>query len=111
MSNWHVEVREWQDEIIFLRKVLPGPADKSYGIQVARLAGLPESIINRAKAILTHLELSSAKRDAHNTQQHQSQASAQDTATARKRSPRALPQAREADGILQMDMFDMLDDF
>lgn len=60
VSNRHVEVREWKDEIVFLRKVLPGPADKSYGIQVARLAGLPKPIIERAKQILTHLEMSAA---------------------------------------------------
>ena len=54
-------VREWKEEIIFLRKILPGPADKSYGIQVARLAGLPAPIIDRAKEILTHLEMSAAR--------------------------------------------------
>ncbi len=112
VSNWHVEVREWQDEIIFLRKVLPGPADKSYGIQVARLAGLPESIITRAKAILTHLELSSAKRDARNMQQQGEQGEKKQAKPDKKSAkPRAMPQAQEAEGILQMDMFDMLDDF
>jgi DNA mismatch repair protein MutS len=49
-------VKEWGDEIIFLRKIEKGPADKSYGIQVARLAGLPESIISRAKEVLANLE-------------------------------------------------------
>lgn len=49
-------VREWNDEIIFLRKILPGPADKSYGIQVARLAGLPKPVLNRAKELLAELE-------------------------------------------------------
>ncbi len=63
IGNRHVEVREWKDEIIFLRKVLPGPADKSYGIQVARLAGLPMSIIERAKHILVHLEESAGMRE------------------------------------------------
>ena len=64
VANFNVAVREWNEEIIFLRKILPGAADKSYGIQVARLAGLPKPIIERAKSILSHLELNSAKPDA-----------------------------------------------
>ena len=63
-TNDNVAVREWNEEIIFLRKILPGAADKSYGIQVARLAGLPKPIIERAKSILSHLELNSTKPDA-----------------------------------------------
>jgi DNA mismatch repair protein MutS len=54
--NFNVAVREWNDQIIFLRKIVPGGADKSYGIQVARLAGLPREILDRAKDILAHLE-------------------------------------------------------
>jgi DNA mismatch repair protein MutS len=56
VNNFNIAVREWNDQIIFLRQIVPGPADKSYGIQVARLAGLPDSIISRAKEILTGLE-------------------------------------------------------
>lgn len=98
VSNWHVEVREWKDEIVFLRKVLPGPADKSYGIQVARLAGLPAPIINRAKQILTHLEMS---------------ASAREPQAARRKRARAtgMPDSQAAEDITQLDMFSMLDDF
>jgi DNA mismatch repair protein MutS len=51
-----VAVREWEDEIIFLHKILDGSADKSYGIHVARLAGVPRSVIERAKTILAELE-------------------------------------------------------
>jgi DNA mismatch repair protein MutS len=54
--NFHVAAREWKDDIIFLRKILPGRSDRSYGIQVARLAGLPKSVIDRAREILTALE-------------------------------------------------------
>jgi len=54
--NCNVAVREWNEQIIFLRKIIPGGADKSYGIQVARLAGLPREILERAKDILSHLE-------------------------------------------------------
>lgn len=58
VANLNVAVREWNDEVIFLRKILPGRADQSYGIQVARLAGLPETLITRAKQILANLEKS-----------------------------------------------------
>jgi DNA mismatch repair protein MutS len=56
VHNFHVAVREWNDEIIFLHKVRPGGTDRSYGIQVARLAGLPPMVIARAKTILSELE-------------------------------------------------------
>lgn len=56
VKNYNVSVKEWGDEIIFLRKIEKGPADKSYGIQVARLAGIPEGIINRSKEVLANLE-------------------------------------------------------
>jgi DNA mismatch repair protein MutS len=54
--NAHVAAREWKDDIIFLRKIVPGRSDRSYGIQVARLAGLPASVVSRAKEILNGLE-------------------------------------------------------
>ncbi len=56
VKNFNVAVREWNDQIIFLRKIQPGGADKSYGIQVARLAGLPHEVIDRAKQMLQKLE-------------------------------------------------------
>jgi len=58
VKNYNVAVREWNDQIIFLRKIQAGAADKSYGIQVARLAGLPDDVIDRAKEILANLEAS-----------------------------------------------------
>ncbi|VAX30114.1 DNA mismatch repair protein MutS [hydrothermal vent metagenome] len=58
VKNYNISVKEWGDEIIFLRKIERGPADKSYGIQVARLAGLPEPVVNRAKEVLNNLEKS-----------------------------------------------------
>ena len=54
--NMSIAVKEWQDEIIFLRKLIDGPANRSYGIQVGRLAGLPEQVVERAKGILVLLE-------------------------------------------------------
>ena len=56
VMNLNVAVREWQDEVIFLHKILPGAADKSYGIHVARLAGVPKPIVERAKDVLVQLE-------------------------------------------------------
>jgi len=56
VANFHVVVREWQDDIVFLRKVVPGRSDRSYGIQVARLAGLPPTVVARAREILNGLE-------------------------------------------------------
>ena len=56
MKNLNVAVREWQDEVVFLHKIVEGAADKSYGIHVARLAGVPREVIERAKEILAQLE-------------------------------------------------------
>jgi len=60
--NAHVAAREWKDEIIFLRKIVGGRSDRSYGIHVARLAGLPESVVARAREILAGLERDEASR-------------------------------------------------
>jgi DNA mismatch repair protein MutS len=56
VRNFNVAIKEWNDQIIFLRRVVEGGADKSYGIQVARLAGLPGDVIARAKEVLANLE-------------------------------------------------------
>jgi DNA mismatch repair protein MutS len=56
LRNFSVAVKEWNDDIVFVRRVVPGAADRSYGIQVARLAGLPPAVIERAKVILSKLE-------------------------------------------------------
>ena len=56
VKNFQVEVKEWQNSIIFLRKVIPGASDKSYGVHVAKLAGMPHSVIARANDILKELE-------------------------------------------------------
>jgi DNA mismatch repair protein MutS len=55
-KNFNVAVREWHDQIVFLRKIIEGGTDKSYGIQVARLAGVPKPVLERAKQILSNLE-------------------------------------------------------
>ncbi|NTV52871.1 MAG: DNA mismatch repair protein MutS, partial [Candidatus Firestonebacteria bacterium] len=56
VKNFNIAVREWKEEIIFLRKIVEGSADRSYGIQVARLAGLPDGLIGRAREVLLNLE-------------------------------------------------------
>jgi DNA mismatch repair protein MutS len=56
LKNFNVAVREWNDQIVFLRRIVEGGTDKSYGIQVARLAGVPKAVIERAKVILHNLE-------------------------------------------------------
>ncbi len=56
LKNFNVAVREWNDQIVFLRRIVEGGTDKSYGIQVARLAGVPKPVLERAKEILHNLE-------------------------------------------------------
>lgn len=56
IENFNIAVREWNDQIVFLRKIVPGGTSHSYGIQVGRLAGLPDAVINRAKEVLSNLE-------------------------------------------------------
>ncbi len=64
VRNFSVAVRQWQDEIVFLHKLVPGGANRSYGIEVARLAGLPRSVLGRAREILAALENASSQEDA-----------------------------------------------
>ncbi|MBN2206818.1 MAG: DNA mismatch repair protein MutS [Candidatus Aminicenantes bacterium] len=56
IQNHHVAVKEWKEEVVFLRKIVPGPSDRSYGIHVAKLAGLPRAVVDRAREILFNLE-------------------------------------------------------
>ncbi|MBO7521988.1 MAG: DNA mismatch repair protein MutS, partial [Opitutales bacterium] len=83
LVNCRVAVKEWNDEIIFIRKIERGAADKSYGIQVARLAGLPQEVIERAKEILNELESEGA-----NVREHLSiEKNLKKTAAAKRNSP------------------------
>ncbi|MEO0399933.1 MAG: DNA mismatch repair protein MutS [Pseudomonadota bacterium] len=61
LANVSMKVREWKDEVVFLHEVVPGPADRSYGVAVARLAGLPKKAVARAKALLKTLEASDGR--------------------------------------------------
>jgi DNA mismatch repair protein MutS len=55
VANYNVLVREWEDQIIFMHRIAPGSADKSYGVHVARLAGVPRSVVTRAKQLMSQL--------------------------------------------------------
>ena len=68
VNNYCIAVREQGDDIIFLRKIIRGGADKSYGIQVARLAGVPDSVIARSKEIASWLSETDVTEKAHNLQ-------------------------------------------
>ncbi len=61
VKNYNVAVREWQDEVVFLHKIVEGGTDKSYGVHVARLAGIPPEVVERSKEVLAELERSFAR--------------------------------------------------
>ncbi|MBC8313295.1 MAG: DNA mismatch repair protein MutS [Candidatus Cloacimonetes bacterium] len=63
VKNYNITAKEWKDKVIFLRKVVPGSADQSYGIQVAKLAGIPNIVLNRAREILADLEKNEYKQN------------------------------------------------
>jgi len=56
IKNYHLAVKEWKEEVVFLRKIVAGPSDQSYGIHVAKLAGIPRDVVGRAREILFNLE-------------------------------------------------------
>jgi DNA mismatch repair protein MutS len=91
LRNFNVAVREWNDQIVFLRKIIEGGTDKSYGIQVARLAGVPKAVVERAKTILRNLEESELTPEGNVRQ------------TARHRAEREKLQSLEPPP--QMDLF------
>ncbi|MEA1991345.1 MAG: DNA mismatch repair protein MutS, partial [Thermodesulfobacteriota bacterium] len=61
VRNMHIAVKEWEDQIVFLRRLVDGFTSRSYGIQVAALAGVPESVIKKAKEILKNIEKKTSK--------------------------------------------------
>ncbi len=92
IKNYNIAVREWNDQVIFLRKIVEGGADQSYGIQVARLAGLPVPVIQRAKEILADLE-----QDRRGEAQHHfsEQAAAEQEMPSKPRSSRRKKKASQ----------------
>jgi len=89
VSNLNVAVREWQEEVVFLHKIVEGAADKSYGIHVARLAGVPRPVLDRSKDILAQLE------DEH--------------LDAEGRAKIARPAKRASGGEIQLTLFGVAD--
>jgi DNA mismatch repair protein MutS len=75
VGNLHVSAREWHDDVVFLRKIEPGGSDRSFGIQVARLAGLPAGVVVRAQEILRNLESTEFDREGRPRLAHSEQAS------------------------------------
>lgn len=94
VKNYNVAVKEWNHQIIFLHKILPGSAEKSYGIQVARLAGLPENVIDRAKEVLQQLESG-----------HQPAESVKEVPVATSVPSKARKKAKSETDAGQMDLF------
>ncbi len=85
VKNCNVAVREWMDEVVFLHKILPGGTDKSYGIHVAKLAGLPNTILERSKEILEELESTFQKEAAgEHLARHKTKESDKDTLFVQK---------------------------
>ncbi|NKO00944.1 MutS-related protein, partial [Weissella cibaria] len=97
--NYCIAVKEQGDDIVFLRKIIKGGADKSYGIQVAKLAGVPDTVISRAKELLSELS------DADITAKAKEIAEANGSITHHK----AVPKPDEVD-LQQMSLFDTVKD-
>jgi len=84
VKNCNVAVREWMDEVVFLHKILPGGTDKSYGIHVAKLAGVPKPVLERSKEILDELESTFAKEATGSLSKHKTKESDKDSLFVQK---------------------------
>ncbi|WP_446424144.1 DNA mismatch repair protein MutS [Mailhella sp.] len=94
VCNMNIAIREWNGDIVFLRRLIPGPADKSYGIEVARLAGVPSSVVSRAREILGQLE--SARGKAKVAQLEAAVLPGLSVVPAKKPKPAPLPEVQPA---------------
>jgi len=106
VRNLNVAVREWDEQVVFLHQIVPGAADKSYGIHVARLAGIPREVNDRAREILSQLEQQHIEKDQH-LQHGTADESSNSTGSATTRTGRRAirPQQKRA-GDLQMLLFE-----
>ena len=106
LRNYSVSVKEWNDEIIFVRQVTPGASERSFGIQVARLAGLPDSIVSRAKVILETLE---AGDDGVSRREKFAEGGSQDLlcvdSVSNGEKSAASDESVDSDGARQMELF------
>lgn len=96
VNNYCIAVKEKGDDIVFLRKIVPGGADRSYGIQVAKLAGLPDTVLERAKVIVDELSANDISDIAKNIQV--------DTSSKKKKA------ALDEVDMTQMSLFDTVKD-
>jgi DNA mismatch repair protein MutS len=103
ISNAHFEVREWNDEVIFLRRLVAGGASRSYGIQVARLAGLPARVIERARSILYDLEAGALPGGMPKPEKRRPNEGQLTLALAPKRSPRQAAETRAVEALRSLD--------
>ncbi len=88
VTNLHVTVREWQEQIVFLHRIAPGRTDRSYGIHVAKIAGLPQDVVNRANALLSQLAVSHSGKYDVRPSPPLDQGESESTSGARKRKPK-----------------------
>ena len=127
VSNLNVAVKEWEGEVVFLHQIIPGAADKSYGIHVAQLAGVPREVNERAKEILADLEDQNNEhrptaKQARPASQHQTEAasppaglsparlpSAASSATTSQSPPAASPAKPDNGQSLQLRLFETVD--
>ncbi len=98
VGNWNVAVREYEDSVIFLRKIIPGGCDRSFGIHVARMAGLPVEIIKRANEVLKNLE-------ANDLNPVDSDEPGKPSVNANVRPSRQIPRAQ----VAQLNFFDSME--
>ena len=105
--NLNVCVREWNDEIVFIHKIIPGAADKSYGIHVARLAGIPSSVLNRAIEVLRNLEeteLDPLGAEGSSREDDMSEEKKSSRTTAKRQKLRNLPDPNQLDLFSQLGL-------
>jgi len=103
IANAHFEVREWNEEVIFLRRLVAGGASRSYGIQVARLAGLPSRVIERARSILHDLEAGALPGGTAKPEKTRARDGQLSLALEPKRSPRRMAEARTLEALRSLD--------
>ena len=104
VRNYRIQVTEHDGEIIFMRKLVPGGADHSYGIEVARMAGLPAPVINRAREILMHLESQDLEVRSGESGAESGEGDAGEGVSARNADPDAVPSLEDSRAS-QMNLF------
>jgi DNA mismatch repair protein MutS len=108
VRNLNVAVREWDEQVVFLHQIVPGAADKSYGIHVARLAGIPREVNDRAREILSQLEQQHIE---HHGSPHDGTPDSllSSTGSATRSGRRAIAPQKKHAGDLQMLLFEPLE--